>query len=102
MTLTLQLPPHVERQLRTRASDCGLELSEFVVETLLCATEKPAEMGEVTTDLREEDSPWRGVFTVSPTRGELAGAISVGWADPSSPRKPEIVLDPTRLYDESD
>ena len=103
MAITLQLPPDVERQLRRRADDCGLGLTEFVVETLLRASEKkPDESHALANDLLEEISPWRGVFTVSPSREEFLSAIAVDWTEPSSTWKPEIILDPTRLTDESD
>jgi hypothetical protein len=96
MAITLQIPPDVERQLRTRAANRGLGLSEFVLETLLRASEKPVEEPEQATHLPEEASPWRGVFTVSPGREEFQSAIAVDWAEPSSNWKPEIILDPSR------
>jgi len=98
MTITLQLPPQLERRLRNQATNRGLELSEFVVETLSHAAGEQ----EVSENPQEEDSPWRGVFTVSPNREVLASRISLDLAGMSETWKPQITIDPTRLSDESD
>jgi hypothetical protein len=101
MTITLQLPPHVERQLRARAAGKGLELSDFVAEELRQIAEAP-----LSTDLEtelpsgEDAAPWRGVFAVTAERAELfpGGLTLPGGTLPAW--TPEIVLDPSRYQDD--
>lgn len=90
-TITLQLPPHIERRLRTQATNRGLELSDFVVETL----SRAAGPEEAAENQQEEDSPWRGVFTVTPNRDEFSVPVAIKWANPSASWNPEVVLDQT-------
>ena len=103
MTLTLQLPPQVERQLRSRASDRGLELSEYVVEALRGLAETPSANGKQESDDEGlEPTPWRGVFADEPLREDLfpnglplETATRPNW-------QPEVVIDPSRIAVESE
>src|SRR4051794_14137551 len=109
MTITIQLPPELERALQARAAGRGLDLEAFVLESLRATLGRPPEMergdGEspapepAAAEEADDESPWRGAFPLEPPRRELF-TQEVNLRTSALPRwQPEVVISPRWVRD---
>ncbi len=105
MTITVQLPAHIERRLRARAAARGVELAELVADTLSRSVAEEASSQEPPAsadDIDEEAAPWRGVFTVTPERQELFPNGIPELPGGLHRWQPEIILNPAHFDDDDE
>ena len=109
MSITITLPADLERALRTRAAERGIDVPALVVESLrstLGALESvrdaPVAAMSSAGEGDDESSPWRDVFVIELPHKELS-CHEVIFPTAGLPRwQPEVILNPRWLADDDE
>ena len=115
MTLTIQLTPELKRTLILRAAARGQDLTFYVLETLREAADRPDSHTTPSRDHLEypgsvapadddegleevqDEAPWRGVFTVEPSREPGTSEVVTVQTSTLPAWRPDVVVSPRWL-----